>query len=76
METQVVTTDPVCGMQVEPGKEAGRFVLKGKTYLLCSKHCLQAFSAECAPSGRDTKAEEAAGCSTLRKNAKWTRVVK
>jgi Cu+-exporting ATPase len=32
-------------MQVEPGKEAGSFAFKGKTYLFCSKHCLQAFSA-------------------------------
>jgi Cu+-exporting ATPase len=38
--------DPVCGMQVEPGKEAGRFAYGGKTYLLCSKHCLRAFSAD------------------------------
>jgi Cu+-exporting ATPase len=41
-----VTTDPVCGMQVEPGKEAGSFAFKGKTYLFCSKHCLHAFGAE------------------------------
>jgi len=38
--------DPVCGMQVEPGKAAGRFACGGKTYLLCSKHCLHAFSAD------------------------------
>ena len=38
--------DPVCGMQVELGKEAGRFAYGGKTYLLCSKHCLDAFSAD------------------------------
>ena len=45
-ETQAVTTDPVCGMQVQPGKEAGSFAFKGKTHLFCSKRCLQAFSAE------------------------------
>ena len=44
--THVVTIDPVCGMQVQSGKEAGNFAFKGKTYLFCSKHCLQAFSAE------------------------------
>ncbi|HEX9182162.1 MAG TPA: heavy metal translocating P-type ATPase [Burkholderiales bacterium] len=38
--------DPVCGMNVEPGKEAGRFAYAGKTYLFCSKRCLQAFSAD------------------------------
>jgi len=37
--------DPVCGMEVELGKEAGRFAYDGRTYLFCSKHCLQAFSA-------------------------------
>jgi Cu+-exporting ATPase len=46
MEAQVVTRDPVCGMQVEPGKEAGSFAFKGKKYLFCSKHCLHTFSAD------------------------------
>jgi Cu+-exporting ATPase len=38
--------DPVCGMQVAPGKEAGRYAYGGKTYLFCSKCCLHAFSAD------------------------------
>ena len=45
-QAQQTAIDPVCGMQVQPGKEAGSFAFKGKTYLFCSKHCLQAFSAE------------------------------
>jgi len=45
-EGQTVTTDPVCGMQVEPGKEAGSFLYEGKTYLFCSKHCLHTFQAD------------------------------
>jgi Cu+-exporting ATPase len=40
------TKDPVCGMQVEPGKEAGRIVRDGTTYLFCSKHCLDTFTAD------------------------------
>jgi len=42
----VTATDPICGMQVAPGKEAGSFAFEGKTYLFCSKHCLQVFSAD------------------------------
>ena len=45
-KTQVVATDPICGMQVVPGKEAGSFAFGGKTYLFCSKHCLHTFSAD------------------------------
>jgi Cu+-exporting ATPase len=45
-QVQKAAIDPVCGMQVEPGKEAGRFSFQGETYLFCSKHCLHAFSAE------------------------------
>ena len=40
------TRDPVCGMPITPGKEAGRLTHDGKTYLFCSKHCLHTFSAD------------------------------
>jgi len=40
-----VMTDPVCGMQIRPGKEAGSYSFKGMTYLFCSKHCLHTFQA-------------------------------
>jgi len=42
----VQAKDPVCGMPVEPGKEAGRATHGGRTYLFCSKHCLSTFNAE------------------------------
>ncbi|HWQ38332.1 MAG TPA: heavy metal translocating P-type ATPase [Burkholderiales bacterium] len=41
-----MTTDPVCGMTVDPAKAAGSFDYQGKTYLFCSKHCLAKFKAE------------------------------
>ena len=39
-------TDPVCGMNVEPGAAAGSFEYEGKTYYFCSQSCLQRFQAE------------------------------
>ena len=42
----LVTTDPVCGMTVEPGKEAGRSTYHGKTYLFCSLGCKQKFDTD------------------------------
>lgn len=41
-----VTIDPVCGMTVEPGREAARSVYAGKTYLFCSTACKQKFDAD------------------------------
>src|SRR5688572_11188907 len=38
--------DPVCGMTVDPASAAGHVDFQGKTYHFCSRHCLQAFSAE------------------------------
>src|SRR5688572_32731901 len=38
--------DPVCGMTVDPASAAGHVDYQGKTYHFCSKHCLQAFSAD------------------------------
>ena len=35
--------DPVCGMQVEPAKAAGKLEHDGKTYFFCSGHCLDVF---------------------------------
>jgi Cu+-exporting ATPase len=40
-----VTTDPVCGMTVEPGKEADRSTYQGRTYLFCSLGCKHKFDA-------------------------------
>jgi len=38
--------DPVCGMQVAPGKEAGSVTHEGDTYVFCSKRCLDTFKAD------------------------------
>ena len=39
-------TDPVCSMQVDPGKAAGSSEYNGKTYYFCSKMCKTRFDAE------------------------------
>ena len=38
--------DPVCGMQVEPAKAAGKLEHDSKTYFFCSGHCMEAFRKE------------------------------
>jgi Cu+-exporting ATPase len=38
--------DPVCGMTVEAGREAGTVGHNGKTYLFCSTGCVQKFKAD------------------------------
>ncbi len=35
--------DPVCGMTVKVGDEAGRFTYQGETYYFCAKSCLEEF---------------------------------
>lgn len=35
--------DPVCGMDVEEGKEAGKETHAGATYLFCSASCQRKF---------------------------------
>ncbi len=37
--------DPVCGMQVDPAKAAGKSEYKGTTYYFCSDHCKKTFDA-------------------------------
>mgnify|MGYP003461354158 FL=1 len=39
----MMAKDPVCGMQVEPAKAAGKMEHDGKSYFFCSRHCLDAF---------------------------------
>src|SRR3984957_20128155 len=41
MSSQVV--DPVCGMQVDPARNAGSFEYKGGTYYFCGVRCLEKF---------------------------------
>ena len=37
--------DPVCGMEVDPKKAAGRSTYVGAVYYFCSLACKQAFDA-------------------------------
>ncbi len=45
MISQTTETDPVCGMQVDPGNAAGSSRHAGRTYHFCSEHCLRRFEA-------------------------------
>jgi P-type Cu+ transporter len=38
--------DPICGMDVEPGKAAGKHVHDGQSYFFCSRHCLAKFKED------------------------------
>ncbi len=40
-----MATDPVCGMTVEEGPEALRFVRDNRTYYFCSEGCVRSFAA-------------------------------
>lgn len=39
-------TDPVCGMQIDPDKAAGKSEYRGQTYRFCSESCKKAFDVE------------------------------
>jgi Cu+-exporting ATPase len=41
-----MTTDPVCGMQVDEKQAPASAVYQGKTYYLCSLGCRQTFITE------------------------------
>ncbi len=43
MATTMNTTDPVCGMQVDPANAAGHSEWQGQTYHFCSRGCLEKF---------------------------------
>ena len=38
------TKDPVCGMELMPGKEEAEFQYQGKTYRFCSRECRDLFA--------------------------------
>jgi YHS domain-containing protein len=40
---KVMEKDPVCGMQVDPGKAAAKRQYQGKTYYFCSPGCAARF---------------------------------
>ncbi len=41
-----VAKDPVCGMEVEPGKAAATSSYKGVTYYFCARSCKEEFDAD------------------------------
>ena len=42
-QNEQVSSDPVCGMKVDPQKAAGSFEYQGRTYYFCSHSCLDRF---------------------------------
>jgi len=40
------TTDPVCGMKVDPAEAAAKIDYEGRTYFFCNAGCLEAFVRE------------------------------
>src|ERR1700682_6697905 len=44
--TQIYTSDPVCGMKVDPATARYSHVHDGKTYYFCSEGCRAKFVAE------------------------------
>lgn len=42
----VMQTDPVCGMQIEESKAAGKSEYKGQTFYFCSAVCKTEFDNE------------------------------
>jgi Cu+-exporting ATPase len=38
--------DPVCGMQVDPAKAAGKSEYQGKTFYFCNAACKRKFDAK------------------------------
>ncbi len=41
--SKTTVIDPVCGMQVDPEKAAGKREYNGKTFHFCSESCLHKF---------------------------------
>ncbi|HEX2655293.1 MAG TPA: HAD-IC family P-type ATPase, partial [Xanthobacteraceae bacterium] len=46
VENPLTSTDPVCGMKVDPKSAAGSQEHVGRTYYFCSPHCLTKFREE------------------------------
>ncbi|MDA8193971.1 MAG: heavy metal translocating P-type ATPase [Thermaerobacter sp.] len=60
----VTAVDPVCGMTVEVGREAGRSVYRGETYYFCNHNCLRDFEEhpeQYAASGPSSASHEESG---------------
>lgn len=43
MKSATAVKDPVCGMDIEPAKAAGRTEYKGQTYYFCGSKCKEKF---------------------------------
>ena len=41
-----MTTDPICGMRVDPARAAGKHEHNGQTYYFCSPYCVEAFKKD------------------------------
>lgn len=46
MEAYVVETDPVCGMEVDPGTAQHTSIHRGKTYYFCAPGCKRQFDRQ------------------------------
>lgn len=44
--TMATVKDPVCGMEIEQSRSAGKETYQGKEYFFCSKSCEEQFRAE------------------------------
>ncbi|HET8774835.1 MAG TPA: YHS domain-containing protein [Thermoanaerobaculia bacterium] len=64
--TTTTTTDPVCGMSIDPARAVGSSSHNGQTYHFCSRGCETKFDAAPAEYAGSTAAPVAAGscCST------------
>lgn len=45
-EVQITATDPVCGMQIDPSRAAGRAEYAGATFYFCSQSCAAKFQSD------------------------------
>ena len=45
-DTPIKTIDPVCGMEVEPGRTKLVALYKGKSYWFCAEGCRKAFETD------------------------------
>ena len=44
-EEDMMVTDPVCKMQIDESKAAGKSEYQGKTYYFCAQSCKKEFDA-------------------------------
>ncbi len=42
---EIIGSDPVCGMEIEPTEAAGSSSYEGQTYYFCSNECKQKFDS-------------------------------